>query len=372
MKEKYQNISKDGGYESGYESDDGNLYKVAEPLGEGVYCEARKMVAINNPAKFKVSIKPLLEYFTNGIDFEEAQTKRDFFKAMYPEQTTYYTTHYRTDSYRLVVPYVPGEKLNQLAKKVNAKQLIKLFMATVDALMLSHQRNYICIDLKEDCVICNEVIHNNKSTYRCQLVDGGLSSKRGDKVKKQFIETLYCPHVAPECKMSKEAWEKGENKATDTMDIYSFGSMMSRMWRESGLSRNEELFKLARACLAYKPQNRPSLLYIKKVLYLIQINFQEHLYKLIQQISGLSQFHNRHWLILGSFTMALCEDLIKARDYYLKSTQSFDEAKQQFKLNCLKLISQYYRDRKTVLPSNFFTSMPKPELVGNNHHLRIP
>ncbi len=242
---KYTFRSKNrGGYQSSYESEGETEYKHHKNIAKGDYALAREFISISG--KQVVILSPI----SKKIDFQEAKRKYEFFKALYPGKGTELIEDQNT--YRLVVPFLPGTPLHQLSFK-SEEELRVVFLSAVKALKDCHDKNIILVDLKEDNILFDS------ETGVSYLVDGGISSK-----KEEFILHLFekgsqdlvedsrakLTHYAPECFSLKR------ELATEAMDIYSLGTMITFI---AGAFLESELWDLALACQDKDPDKRPSL-----------------------------------------------------------------------------------------------------------------
>lgn len=248
------------GYESGYESEGGTLYRFKKTLGSGVYSQGRRFDSLNG-RKSKVVLNPII------YNTDEITAKYNFFKTIYPEhQIKLIQTR---NTYRLIVPLVPGEPYHSV-NLLNQKQQITLFLSAIHALMDSHKKGYAVIDLKADNIYYD--IYTEKS----YLIDGGLAAKIGEEYVRPSIfrqpsekSVKYYQskhfHLAPEC------WSTLEVIASKTMDIYSLGAMMHRILESK--EPDIRLVNLIMQCIEKAPEARPTLDELEKqaILLLKQI-----------------------------------------------------------------------------------------------------
>lgn len=251
---KYTFKSRVSGHDSEYESDGGTKYSPKKELGEGGYSTARLFQSDNKRKKAVLAPKNL------QIDFQEAQTKAQFFKALYPSQDTQLIIksddNLKEVDYRLVLPLISGKSYEELFITEREEQ-IGLFLSAIKALQHCHERDYIVVDLKEDN------IHYDESTGQSYLIDGGLAVKTGhpmtyllqtdDNQITLFRERF--PFYAPEC-------FKKDSLATPMVDVYSLGNMMSLIFANTG----DDLNQLFQACQSEVPEERPTLAELETTL----------------------------------------------------------------------------------------------------------
>lgn len=241
---KYSFKGENGGYESGYESEGGSFYKPKKELGKGASARARKFES--NTGKTKAVLDPINLGF---IDFFEAETKFNFYKALYPQHFPQLIK--KSGTYRLIAPVINGVPYDAL--KIGAKrEQIKLFISTIKALKDAHRKGYFIIDLKGDNIFYDS------TSGKSYLIDGGMAAKKGDFLHPQFqcasitrVERARkkCWHYAP------EVFSLNRMKAVESMDIFPLGVLMRRVLEKPDSMLNN----IINLCMNQDPARRPDL-----------------------------------------------------------------------------------------------------------------
>lgn len=191
----------------------------------------------------------------------EAHRKASFFRRLYSVPVSLF---YTRTTYRLIIPAIPGQTYFAVkAMNPDLRHKIELFLSTVEALEDCHKKKIIIIDLKLDNILYHAL---RKKSY---LIDGGICSLKDNPLLKGVFEKkdrleiitnqrLYY-HIAPEC-----YWLEGDTpiKATEAMDIYSFGQMMISFFQ----NENPTMQVLISQCISDDPLKRPTLKAIKHTL----------------------------------------------------------------------------------------------------------
>jgi len=259
----------DDGNESGYESDGKTKYKFKKDLGTGAYAKAR-LFQSEDKQKEKAILAPLPK---SWVDFDEAKAKYSFFQALYPNIGVKLINEPNRNTYRLVLPFIPGEPYDKLQPdRSNSAQQIELFLYIINALEHCHLTGYVVIDLN------GTNIHYDSSSVKSYLIDGGLSAKEGDMISSMFYVTQNeaienrkkWPNIAPEC------WSTKIVMAHSSMDIYSFGRLMERFLSSNGMPIPAAVGQLIESCTDEDPEKRPTLYRVK--LTLKEILSKEHLH----------------------------------------------------------------------------------------------
>ncbi|MDX2345338.1 MAG: hypothetical protein QNK11_00490 [Legionella sp.] len=243
----------DPGYDSGYESDNGTYYQSRGDLGKGKFAKARRFVPVGQEESNKDRVVLSPSSARNYICYSEVFTKYAFFKKMYPD--SYVKLIRADDTYRLILPYIPGKTYQELMFR-DENKILKLFYSAIQALQKAHAKKIVFLDLKEDNIKFDAV------TGISYLIDGGSAVKLGECMLSPFFlceneeavqrnrNNKNYTQLAPEC------WSTSrENRATEKMDIYSLASMFKQKFSHSAPS----LMPLLDSCLDRSPENRPSL-----------------------------------------------------------------------------------------------------------------
>lgn len=232
----------EAGYDSDY-TDDGEAFYPEARLPSGNFAEVRRFKSENNG--YRVVVSPL------KLNFVEVEAKEQFFKALYPEQSVFLVE--KEDTYRLVLPLIPGVTYEHFKGVNDLGSQIQLFLAATRALQDCHQKGYIVVDLKED-----NILYDNE-TGKSYLIDGGTSAKKGSQINEKFClsseEAILaarkkCPFYAPEC------FSLGRSRVDESMDIYSLGNMMDFILKDVIYP---EIKLLTQACQKQDPSARVSL-----------------------------------------------------------------------------------------------------------------
>ena len=253
---KYRNSVDGSELESDYEDDEGTEYRNQGLLGSGSFVRARKFQSKDGRRS-----KAILDPYNKQINDEvwgEVRSKYEFFKALYPEEEIELIQDEQT--YRLVLPLFPGKTYKELGSVSNEEEQINRFLSAIYALRDCHNKGYVVVDLKED-----NILYDSESG-KSYLIDGGIATKEGKRLHPQFKaeNEEYAkwirrqrPFYAPEC----FGIEKSP-KAVKTMDIYSLGSMMKRIFKNP----TPELLELINQCQAENPNKRITLDELEKRL----------------------------------------------------------------------------------------------------------
>ncbi len=231
-------------------------------LAQGSYCKVRTFEP-DNPEKIpKVVLEPISDPY-----FNEAINKHQFFKALYPLQAVslqIFSNAKGPSTYRLVLPKITGTPYADLRVDTQYKQQL-IFASSLHALDNLHQKGYVYVDLKEDNILFNS------NTNESSLIDGGQAKKQGELLSRStFVQEnlalvaerrsdLDFMQIAPEC------WDTVRVPAKTSMDIYSLGSMLQRLFRPIAL----QLKPLLDLCSNNDPEKRPTLLYLQEQLHAI-------------------------------------------------------------------------------------------------------
>ena len=173
----------------------------------------------------------------------------------------------KKQTYRLILPLIPGETYQKLffsnsAFTLNQLQQITLFKETVKALADCHQKGYIVVDLSKSNILYDF------ASQRSYLIDGGLSSKKSKYIEPELFqmdseeevdENRSKPnlaHFAPEC------WSVFKVPAASSMDVYSLGILMRDILDEP----YPEIKNLIQQCIRKNPEDRPTLDNIENIL----------------------------------------------------------------------------------------------------------
>ncbi len=246
-------------------------------LAQGSYCKVRTFGTDKTGKIAKVVLEPV-----SRPHFKEAINKHQFFKALYPLQAVslqIFSNAKGPSTYRLVLPKITGVPYAYLHLKTKQYQQL-IFASCLHALDSLHQKGYVYVDLKEDNIIFNS------NTNMSSLIDGGEARKQGEQLSSgTFVqenaalvaENRAHPdfvHIAPEC------WDTVRVPAKTSMDIYSLGSMLRRLFKPI----DPQLKPLLDLCLNYEPEKRPTLLYLQDQLHAIFVA-EEHL-RAAENLSG--------------------------------------------------------------------------------------
>lgn len=314
--------------DSEYESDGETVYTPEKKLGTGNYATARRFQSSANKNKLVV-LKPV---DSQKQHLNEAKRKYHFFKTLYPESQVELISNEAKTTYRLILPEIPGQSYQSLPLS-SEEELIHLFLAASDALLECHMKNIVLIDLKEDN------IYYDKNTQKAYLIDGGFSEKiytpinpeifrKSSEQAVSYNQRKYI-HIAPEC------WSTGEVYAAPAMDIFSLGTMMSRLGEK--IIPSEDLSELIKTCGHKSPLRRPDLPILKNKLQTILQErkiFVSHLHH-----EGIYFNQNELGFIFANKrlkeTILLfiqeCNKLNFGKDESVKSALAL------YKINCLKL-----------------------------------
>lgn len=267
----------DSGNESDYQSEGETIYFPEKILGEGKFSRAVLFES-------KESGSRVIEYPRpdDDVDFQDAQAKYAFFKALYPDQDVQLFQF--EDTYRLVLPLIPGRSYDDYAAVKTLKQQTKIFLAAVKSLQDCHHKGYVVIDLKAD-----NIFYDSKS-QQSYLIDGGLSALEGALINDMFCVSnenakLYRKQYkfyAPEC------FSISRMRAAKSMDIYSLGFMIADLWENK---LHPQLASLTQACVAQDPTIRPTLESLEASLTQIlqEIDPKQVIQKRLEDIKNLKE-----------------------------------------------------------------------------------
>ncbi len=237
-------------------------------LAQGSYCRARTFDSDRTGKISKVVLEPVSRPY-----IKEAINKHQFFKALYPLEAAslqIFSNAKGPLTYRLVLPKITGTLYADLHVDTKQKQQL-IFASSLHTLDNLHQKGYVYVDLKED----NILFDRNFNTSA--LIDGGQATKQGDLLSRgtfvqensaMVAENRADPgfiQIAPEC------WDTVRVRAKTSMDIYSLGSMLQRLFKPI----DPQLKPLLHLCLNHDPEKRPTLLYLQYQLHAIFIA-EEH------------------------------------------------------------------------------------------------
>ncbi len=254
-------------------------------LGQGAYCKARTF----DPDKIgkipKVVLEPISHlYSISKLSIDEAKNKHQFFKALYPLHNVSLQIFSKKEvpvTYRLVLPKIPGTRYADLRLDLDTKHTQqRLFASSLHALANLHQKGYVCVDLKGDNILFNS---NTNVSF---LIDGGLATKQGTQLNSDIFvrynsglvakkrADMDFMHIAPEC------WDTDSVPAKTSMDIYSLGRMLERLFKPMDL----QLEPLIDSCLNTDPEKRPTLSHLQDQLHAIFVE-EEHLLHAAEKLS---------------------------------------------------------------------------------------
>lgn len=314
---------------SDYESDD-DLYCPTQDLGRGAFAEARLFTG-ENSKKTKVVLKPNTNN-NNTPDYKEAENKLRFFNTIYPgEKAKLIPVYSSSNDYRLILPHIPGKNLYRAMaqNKDNLEGLLMLLEGVIAALEDAHYKGIVITDLKADAFLYDE------ESQKCRLIDGGNSSKIGEKVSEHCIESVRNDmqfHIAPEC------WYSGTPpRAATSMDVYSLGILMQKMFYRF---QRKEIQDLIEKCTKLQPYERMTLSELKKQLFLLKINFDKELENLMDFIQSTPDKQD----IYAVATLILYLKLTNARQQYLLSKQPEEESCKAFISSCSSARNGFYNN----------------------------
>ncbi|MFC3909437.1 hypothetical protein ACFORL_10175 [Legionella dresdenensis] len=226
-------------------------------LATGTYSVARlfspKTPDKRDNRKTKVVLSPV------KCDYRESRKKYHFFESLYPQERSFYLEDRSKETYRMVLPYIPGTLYGDLSPVTDFIEQIKLFLATVKALKECHSKKIICLDLNL-YNIKYLVPTNNKDMGCSYLIDGGFSNASDQIIDTEFFKCetqekiaqriIQCDHIAPECWYINTA-----PTAQESMDIYSMGKILTKILTPL----SPELAPLIEGCCQIKPDDRYKL-----------------------------------------------------------------------------------------------------------------
>ena len=240
--------------ESDYEEDGGERYYPTTVLGAGSYARARRLYTRSGKAG-GVVLDPLVRRA------DELDRKYDFFKTLYPDSKIEKFVSSDGWTYRLVVPFLPGQAYDEI-KIVSPIQPIQLFLSAVNAIAACHQKGIIVVDFSEKNILYD------KETDKSFLIDGGLSAKKGEPLSPAFLyssvskaqgaQRRCIDRYAPECFSTTPV------VATEAMDIYVLGCTMKYVFERSQLV--PRMTQLYRSCQSQDPAARPTCDFLKAEL----------------------------------------------------------------------------------------------------------
>lgn len=264
---KYKYKNEEAGYNSGYESDDGNVYNDTPNqsyLGKGASAYARKfentdkskqivvLAAINE--LYEDSEKPKKEE-NKGI-IQEFRKKKEILSKLNPHEKIELFEDNKKYKHRLRMELIKGQTYDKFDKKPTATELAKIIFTAIQTLKACHKKGIVIIDLKVDNIFYDE------KTSRSHLIDGGLSEYKNAEINPKIFKKTNksevkqsrenSSHIAPECFDTKEV------KAQPSMDIYSLGDMLENML-DGYVIIDKDLSLMAEECQKGDPKKRPSL-----------------------------------------------------------------------------------------------------------------
>lgn len=250
--------------ESGYCSEEETEYGFSKEnktlLGAGSYAYALKFFPNKSDKKPIVVLAPKPFHPDDSqIVMAEASRKEAFFKTLYPGSKTRLFKNGK-DDYRLVLPFIEGIPYQDLADYQFTKQgQIKILISAINTIIEAHE-NLVIMDLNLGNMLYNF------STGKTSLVDGGLSTRN-----QELIEGYQCeesqikfkqwqnPQNPPECHSNKPV------TADPSMDVYSLGYHMTKMFTYEGGVIDEQVKGLLDPCLA-SAEKRPNLIQLRRDL----------------------------------------------------------------------------------------------------------
>ncbi len=253
--------TQDKGYESGYESDGGTSYKPEKEIGKGKYTRARKFKSTGSSTAKEIAVlDPVL------VDWDEAQAKYNFFKALYPDRSvelikTPKSRAFPQGGYRLILPLIPGQLYKDLKISNDPEEHLGLFLSAVEALERCHNAGYIVVDLT------GSNVHYDADTNITYLIDGGLSAKKGAAINHIFQPPDQAAVLRAKGKFkfyAPECFSLTPMKATAAMDVYALGYMMQIALQDHNPS--PAIVNLYTACQNQDPTRRPTLATVKNSL----------------------------------------------------------------------------------------------------------
>lgn len=242
--------------ESAYEDERGKqYYRLLNKLGKGSFSKAYKLAEKNtasneindadaNPPKAEKVVLLPVHREESRTDWARMKTKYLFYKLYYGEAELFL----KKGSYRLVVPYVPGQSYRSLRESISEPSKQTTFMlATIEALYKLHKKQYVFLDLHP-----GNLIFDSK-TGQSHLIDGDMMTPIGAKIsnyfhfdegKAQTGEKWYPP----------ECWKK-DAQADVKIDIYALGYTLTKAFKNP----HPEIAKAIQACMHLDPEQRPTL-----------------------------------------------------------------------------------------------------------------
>lgn len=333
---KYHTEDSETGYGSDYESDGGTSYRQARKIGQGNYSQARLFQSQDH--RTIVSLKPQ----HNNFDIVEAEKKFHFFKTLYPQAQVRFFNHPTSNTYRLVIPEIPGRSLQSIHIK-SEHQFIDLSIAAIDALIDCHQKGLVVIDLKEDN------IHFDSETNKAYLIDGGLSSDINQAVypdifKQHSLDEVnesrtHYPHLAPEC------WATKKMAAAPTMDVYALGHMMKRLSKKNDITLSQTLQTIIPSCTHENPRERPELSHLKNDLEQIKLEQiklkQDKFNRLMEQENIILDEHQRQFLTANpSLQQAIVQFICSLQSFNFGRDNKTKKALEEYKHDCISIALQ--------------------------------
>ncbi len=228
-------------------------------LGQGAYCKVRTFKPDKDGNQPKVVLEP-----RSILYISEARNKRRFFEALYPGQGVslkIFSNEEGPFTYRLVLPKITG--IPYAILRMNTSQIQQaVFKSCLHALANLHEKGYVYVDLKGDNILFD------CATRTSSLVDGGQATKQGSRLDRDaFVQKNQAlvaanrvspvfAHIAPEC------WDTVRVPAKTSMDIYSLGRMLERLFKPI----DPQLKPLIDSCLNDNPEDRPTLLNLQDQL----------------------------------------------------------------------------------------------------------
>lgn len=343
----------DSGYESGYESDGGTLYRPEKDflgqektLGKGNYSRARLFKSTQNTKNIVVLDPAVPQKITPW----EIEKKFSFYKALYPQHLVDKID--KNGTFRMILPLIPGQSYEEYKDKSEDQDQtlqIKLFLSTVRALKNCHAKGYVFIDLKEDN------IHYDAKTNTSYLIDGGMATAINTPIERsvftlkdeQTVQTYRTKYfqIPPEC------WSvKTPAHAQVTMDIFPLGSMMSRVLHKPA----DDLKTMIKNCQNPNPKDRPTLDELETALLNLLpqkaptpessikpttqtvLSTRDHFDRQLAIITNkIEYFQKNHYNSAAQTGLALHNTLFNAGLSYFQGQTTADE----FKKTCQKAIA---------------------------------
>lgn len=268
--------------DSSYESDGETIYRPGtlgkRYIGGGTYSNARRFESVSDNLTHKIKTRIVLEPATDSDDtptnYKESRRKYGFFSTLHPQIPSFYHEDLVKNTYRLVVPEIPGKPYNQLRIKPGEQQ-IKLFISTIRSLKNCHANNIVCMDLTESNIYYVAPT-SEQDIGHSYLIDGGSSNQIGTNLNPAIFQvaakdltsrTMVYTQIAPECWYTRGS---PPSIATTCKDVYALGSMLNRILHPLV----QELKLLLSACTMQNSTERPTLDDLESALMHILCRYQ--------------------------------------------------------------------------------------------------